>query len=401
MERRDLFDELKGELKKIERKKRGEATPGVRKISESNNLFTLDFYLQLKMLRENLFFSPFSVYTALAMVFVGARGLTAKQMSENLYVSMEQNQFHSMLESLLGTFRDNRVSKGFELHIANLLAFRKGYKILDEYITFIKKKYDGNIWELVGDFSVRINSWVSEQTQGKITKIFDSQSISPEITLILINTIYFKGEWHYKFMKSATEEDTFSLIDSNKVFIPMMHQINLFGYFESENIQILEMTYKGSEEHLSMVIFLPKELDGLIEFENKITNEQVSSYITQLYARRVEVFIPRFKFEKEYSLIDSLKNLGMINPFTLDADFSGITDSPEGLFIEKVIHKAFIDVDEEGTEAAASTVIMMAPTGPPIKREPPPIFRADHPFLFIIRDMQTNTILFIGRVMNP
>jgi len=401
MDRRDLLDELKGKLKKIERKKRGVVNPKAIKIAESNNRFALDLYTHVNKVKENLFFSPFSVYTALSMVYIGARGLTKTQMGEKLYISMEQKLFHSVLESLLEALSGEDANEGFELHLANLMAIKEGYKVLDEYLTLIESIFNGNVWEIIGEFSLKINAWVSEQTHGKITEIIDSQSISPETTLILLNTIYFKGSWQHQFKESVTQDDEFTLLDGNKVLIPMMHQINIFHYFESENLQVLEMMYEGRNEQLSMIVFLPKEFDGLIEFEKSLTSKKLSKYISQLYTRRVEVFFPRFRIEKKYSLMKSLISLGMTNPFTLDADFSGITNSPEGLFIEDVLHKAFIDVDEKGTEAAAVTAVMMAPTGPPIKREPPPIFRADHPFLFLIRDMQTKTILFIGKVLNP
>ena len=400
MDRRDLMDELKGKLKRIERKKRGEVNPKVIKIADSNNRFALDLYSRMNKGEESLFFSPFSVYTALSMVYTGARGLTKTQMGEKLYVSMELKLFHSALESLLEVLSGEDAYEGFELHLANLVAIKKDYEVLDEYLSLIESIFKGNIWKIIGEFSLKINAWVSEQTHRKITEIIDAQSITPETTLILINTIYFKGSWQHQFKESVTEDDEFTLLDGNKVVIPMMHQINVFHYFESENLQVLEMMY-GRRNELSMVVFLPKEIDGLIEFEKNLTSKKLSKYLSQLYTRRVEVFFPRFRLEKKYSLMKSLINLGITNPFTLEADFSGITNSPEGLFIEEVLHKAFIDVDEKGTEAAAVTAVMMAPTGPPIKREPPPIFRADHPFLFLIRDMQTKTILFIGKVLNP
>ncbi|MFX0044124.1 MAG: serpin family protein [Candidatus Hodarchaeota archaeon] len=401
MDRRDLLDELKGKLKKIERKKRAELNPKVIKIAESNNRFALDLYNHMNNGGENLFFSPFSVYTALSMVYTGARGLTKTQMGEKLYVSMELKLFHSTLESLLEALSGEDDYEGFELHLANLVAIKKDYEILDEYLTLIESIFNGNIWKIIGEFSLKINAWVSEQTRGKITEIIDSQSVTPETTLILLNTIYFKGSWQHQFKESVTRDDEFTLLDGNKVFIPIMHQVDVFHYFESKDLQVLEMIYEGRNEQLSMVVFLPKEFNGLIEFEKSLTYKNLSKYILELYTRRVEVFFPRFRFEKKYSLMKSLIKLGISNPFTLDADFSGITDSPEGLFIEEVLHKAFIDVDEKGTEAAAVTAVIMAPTGPPIKREPPPIFRADHPFLFLIRDMQTKTILFIGKVLNP
>ncbi len=372
-----------------------------KKIAEANSLLALDLYSFLKKPNENLFFSPISVYTAFSMVYTGACNLTATQIKETLYIPFYPEQFHTTLMELLQTIKGYEVKDDFKLHIANLFVIKRDFHILNDYLEIIEGKYNAKIWELDDDSAIKINAWVLEQTHGKINGIIDSNSIR-EAKFILVNTIYFKGKWEHLFRE--TKENGFNLIDGNQINVPMMQQTNIFGYLETDKLQVLEMVYKRSFEskieQMSMVIFLPKSINGLLEFEEDCSLEHLLNYTSQLNKQEVEVFIPKFHMEKEYDLRECIMNLGIVNAFNRDADFSGMVSSPKGLFIDTVKHKSYIDVNEEGTEAAAVTFTSFG-IGAPIKREPPPVFRADHPFFFLIRTMQTNTFLFIGKVMNP
>jgi len=378
-------------------------------IINATNSFAIELYSRLKDPKQNLFFSPFSIFTALAMVYAGARGSTANQMKATLHIPLEQHLFHKTLKNLLQLLRIEEFYKDTELSIANLLGVKEGYALLEKFLWTIEDNYDASIWKL--DFSLieescaKINDWVAEKTRGKISHIIDS--IDPEMRLILINAIYFKGIWENTFDKNFTKDEHFTLISGEKVLVPMMHQTKNFSYLEDEKFQILEMPYKinmrsSTREEISMVIFLPKRFNNLPELESHLTIEKIENYLLSLhdqYTQKVRVFFPRFTIKMKYKLKRTLSDLGITDAFTKDADFSGISKETV-IFISDVIHKAFVEVNERGTEAAAVTAIGVvgASIGP---RKEPPIFRADHPFIFLIQDSQTKTILFIGKLMNP
>lgn len=378
-------------------------------IINATNSFAIELYSRLKDPKQNLFFSPFSIFTALAMVYAGARGSTANQMKATLHIPLEQHLFHKTLKNLLQLLRIEEFYKDTELSIANLLGVKEGYALLEKFLWTIEDNYDASIWKL--DFSLieescaKINDWVAEKTRGKISHIIDS--IDPEMRLILINAIYFKGIWENTFDKNFTKDEHFTLISGEKVLVPMMHQTKNFSYLEDEKFQILEMPYKinmrsSTREEISMVIFLPKRFNNLPELESHLTIEKIENYLLSLhdqYTQKVRVFFPRFTIKMKYKLTRTLSDLGITDAFTKDADFSGISKETV-IFISDVIHKAFVEVNERGTEAAAVTAIGVvgASIGP---RKEPPIFRADHPFIFLIQDSQTKTILFIGKLMNP
>jgi len=378
-------------------------------VIKANNLFAIELYSQLKVPEENLFFSPFSIFTALAMVYSGARGLTATNMEDILHISVDQYRFHMTFKEVLSYLRgEDDHNKDSELHIANLLCIQKGYELIDKFLNIINENYKGATWELdfknVKESCAKINTWVAEQTRGKIKNIIDT--VEEEMGLILVNAIYFKGTWDIPFKKNLTEDENFSLFSGEKILVPMMRQTGNFGYLEQENLQILEMPYKGRIifgrfEHISMIIFLPKTFNGIELLESVLTVERINEYIANLEKQKVKVFFPRFSMSSKYLLVKHLSGLGMSNPFNINADFSGIAkDPPKG--ISQVIHKAYIEVNEKGTEAAAVTALgVLGASIPHIKPPEPPIFRADHPFLFVIQDSLTKTILFLGKLMNP
>lgn len=373
-------------------------------VAEGNNKFAFDLYSQVKQDDGNLFLSPFSISTALAMTYAGARGNTATQMSNTLHFTLDQEGLHPAFSTLMHDLRADAEKSGFELSIANALWGQEGYTFHKEFTDITKNYYQAGFKEV--DFiknteSARqtINGWVKEQTKDKIKELIKPDILSEDTRLVLTNAIYFKGKWVSPFKKEYTKPEPFELITGEQVDVPMMSQTKMLNYFENEKVQVLEIPYK--EYRLSMVIFLPKEKGGIKELEN-VFMEDFRSWSLSQQSQEVIVLLPKFKMTSEFSLGEALKSLGMTDAFDIKlADFSGITQDPKGLFISAVIHKAFADVNEEGTEAAAATaVIEVVGMGAP-QHLPKPVFHADHPFIFIIRDMRSGSILFMGRVMDP
>ena len=371
-------------------------------ISASNNAFGIDLYKKLITEEKgNIFISPYSISSALAMTYAGARGNTEKQMAKVLYFNLPQEDIHKAFSSLNAYF--NRPNKSYQLAIANSLWGQANYPFQKEFINLLNKYYEAGFNEV--DFvneenrekaRLTINKWVEDKTNNKIKELIHPEDISALTRLILVNAIYFKGKWQNQFDTKETRDMPFNLENKKKVNVPMMHQEGKFNYTEDEKVQVLELPY--SENELSMVIFLPKESISLSDFEKELSIERVNKLLSNLSQEKVDVYIPKFKMEKRYILNKMLIDLGMSDAFDMMlADFSGMTGSKD-LYISKVIHQSFIEVNEEGTEAAAATaVIMSGKSIAPMIIE----FKADRPFLFIIRDIKTNTILFIGRFVEP
>ncbi len=389
-------------------------------VVEGNKEFALALFAKLRAEEGNLFFSPYSISTALAMTYAGAKGQTETQMAKVLHfptspVVPDRQQFASAFGKIIKDLNNRGKKGGYELTVANALWGQQGYEFLNEFLELIKTNYDGQFNEVdfISDTETArktINAWVEEKTNNKIKDLIASGVLSKLTRLVLTNAIYFKGNWARQFEKDKTKEAPFTLISNDKVDVPMMNQIAKFGYMETEDFQGLELPYVDNE--LSMIIFLPKTSevlslpkgDGLADFEKKLTTENLSQWLGRLHKRKVKVSVPKFKITDEFSLVSVLKSMGMTDAFTPDtfmpdaADFSGINGKRD-LFISAVIHKAFVNVDEEGTEAAAATGVVVGITSVGPSRTP--VFRADHPFLFVIRDNQSGSILFVGRVINP
>jgi serpin B len=245
---------------------------------------------------------------------------------------------------------------------------------------------------------------VAKQTRDKIKDIIES--VDEKMGLVIANAIYFKGTWEKLFKEYDTKNEPFTLSSGEEIEVSMMYQKKKFCFIEEESFQVLEMLYKGTRifgtlERISMVIFLPRKADGLAELEDSLTIDDIINYISKLqndWEKEIKIYIPKFKFESKYRLSGVLSSLGMTNAFTDQADFSGISEDPPEK-ISQIVHKAFVDVNERGTEAAAATAV--AVLGASLMKPKIPEFRADHPFLFFLIDTQTKTILFIGRVINP
>ena len=371
-------------------------------VVEGNSQFALDLYARLRGDDGNLFFSPYSISTALAMTYAGARGETAKQMAETLHFTLEQERLHPAFGAMVADL-NARAGKGYELIVANALWGQKGYGFLAEFLSLTKRHYGAGLNEV--DFieateaaRKTINAWVEEKTRDKIKDLIPQGVLDKLTRLVLTNAIYFKGNWASQFEAEQTEDTPFTLLSGEKADVPMMNKQGTFNYLSAEEFQAIEMPYVGND--LSVLVFLPKKTDGLAEFEKSLTDENLRNWIPRFRRRAVIVGLPKFKMTSQFSLADVLKSMGMKNAFTGDADFSGMNGKRD-LFISAVIHKAFVEVNEEGTEAAAATAVVVATTAVSTEPVKIPVFRADHPFLFMIRDTRTNSILFLGRVMDP
>jgi len=379
----------------------GEALP----LIDGNNQFAFDLYAKLREEKnDNLFFSPYSVSTALAMTYAGARGETEKEMAHVLHFRLPQDRLPSTFAFLMAKVRSEE--DGNQLRIANRLWGQQSYDFLPEFLRVTKEDYGAELG-LVNfvtsneEARTTINDWVEKQTENKIRDLVPPGILNDLTRLVLTNAIYFKGTWVMPFDKRATEEAPFKLAPMKTVNVPMMCREYLFEYGAVGDIQILGLPYKGDK--LSMLIVLPKSVDGLAHLEKQLTTANLGKWLSALQKRDVIVYLPRFTMTSQFQMNEVLKSMGMPSAFseTGAADFSGMNGKRD-LFIRAVIHKAFVDVNEEGTEAAAATAIDMEclamDSEPP---PPPPVFRADHPFVFFIRDNRTGTILFMGRVGNP
>lgn len=372
-------------------------------IAEGNNAFALELYAKLAEPAfggGNLFFSPYSISSALAMAYAGARGQTAQQMADVLHFTLPQEKLHSAFAGLKDQLSQDDTQSGYELSVANALWGQKGYRFLEEFIELNRKYYGAGLNEV--DFVTaaeaarqKINAWVEKQTRGKIKDLIQSGVLGPLTKLVLTNAIYFKGRWASQFDKDRTKDEPFMVTRDKKVEAALMNQKGRFKYYEQDAFQMLQLPYKGAV--LSMVVILPRKIDGLAEMTKSLTAENLKKWLVRMRKREVIVYLPKFKMTSQFELAGCLGAMGMPDAFSLPpADFSGMTADKE-LFISNVIHKAFVAVDEEGTEAAAATGVVMGITAV----VEPLVFRADRPFVFMIRDNRSGSILFIGRVVNP
>lgn len=372
-------------------------------IAEGNNAFALELYAKLAEPAfggGNLFFSPYSISSALAMAYAGARGQTTQQMADVLHFTLPQEKLNSAFAALKDQLSKDDTQSGYELSVANALWGQKEYRFLEEFIELNRKYYGAGLNEV--DFVTaaetarqKINAWVEKQTRGKIKDLIQSGVLGPLTRLVLTNAIYFKGRWASQFDKDRTKDEPFMVTRDKKVEAALMNQKGRFKYYEQDAFVMLELPYKS--EVLSMVVILPRKIDGLAEMTKSLTAENLKKWLVRMRKREVIVYLPKFKMTSQFELAGCLGAMGMPDAFSLPpADFSGMTADKE-LFISNVIHKAFVAVDEEGTEAAAATGVVMGITAV----VQPLVFRADRPFVFMIRDNRSGSILFIGRVVNP
>jgi serpin B len=370
-------------------------------VVEGNTAFALDLYQELKDTKGNLFFSPYSISTALAMTYAGARENTAKQMADVLHFPSGQKEVHPAFGQLETLLNEVQTKGDVQLNVANSLWPQEGYPFLEEYLALVKKYYGVVITPLDYQGAAEkarkiINQWVEEKTKNKIKNLIQPGILDAVTRLVLVNAIYFKGNWASQFDEKRTKDGTFYLLSGKTIQTPLMAQKQEFAYGEKEFLQVLELPYVG--ERLSMIVLLPKEKDGLPELEKQLTAANLRIWTWGLRKQKVKVFLPRFKMTSQFSLGKTLAAMGMPDAFSPNkANFSGMDGRLNWLYIGAVLHKAFVDVNEEGTEAAAATAVVMKIR----MAAQPPTFRADHPFIFLIRENTTGSILFLGRVMDP
>jgi serpin B len=350
----------------------------------------------------NLFFSPYSVSVALAMTYAGAEGQTEEQMAKVLRLRLPEAKIHPAFARLQERLTHKGETPEFQLCVANRLWGQKGFHFLSAFRQVTRDNYGAELGlaDYMRPEGARrmINSWVEEQTDRKLRDVLAPGVLDADTRLVLTNAIYFKARWADEFSKHATKDAPFHLTADKQAMAPLMRQQNHFQYGEASNVQMLELPYAG-DGTLSMLILLPKKSDGLSDLEKRLTSQQLQKWPANLQSRLVNVHLPKVKMTSAFDLSDVLSSMGMSIAFSDKADFSGMS-TQEKLFLSAVIHKAFVDVNEEGTEAAAAMAVGFPGAEPP-QPEKPVKFRADHPFLFFIRDNQTNAVLFLGRLVNP
>ena len=370
-----------------------------------NSDFAFRFYQALKGTEGNLFYSPYSISVALAMTYAGARSDTATEMADTLSYLLPQAQLHPALNNLdtilqsRGEGAQGKDGGEFRLNIVNAIWGQKDYEFLDEYLDTLAVNYGAGLRIL--DFihepepsRITINDWVSEQTEQRIKDLIPQGAISDLTRLVLTNAIYFNAAWLYPFEEAATHDAFFNLLNGSTTTVSMMQQTKSLKYTEVKEYQAIELPYDGNE--LSMVILLP-QLGYFTRFEDNLHLEMIQDIITNLEYHQVNLSLPKFEFDSSFSLKQNLSEMGMPVAFTENADFSGMNEKSE-LQITDVFHKAFVSVDEAGTEAAAATAVIVGQTSMPAT---PIEVTVDRPFIFFIRDIETNAILFVGRVVNP
>lgn len=371
-----------------------------------NTAFAFELYRSLAQLdQDNLFLSPYSISLALAMTYAGARGTTEQQMAEALHFTLPQERLHPAVNSLdlllkqRGEGARGMDGEGFRLNIVNALWGQKDYEFLQPFLDVLAENYGAglNLLDFVSaaeEARRTINDWVSEETEGRIEDLLPEGSIDALTRLVLTNAIYFNAAWARPFEKDLTIDGPFYLLDGREITVPLMRQQTSLAYAEGDGYQMVELPYDGWE--LSMVILLP-ERERFSEFEAGLDADTISAMLQDLSREQVALAMPRFEMESQFSLVNALSELGMPVAFTEDADFSGM-DGTRDLLIGDVVHKSFVLVDEAGTEAAAATAVIMEVTSMPAE---PVTMTINHPFIFLIRDIETGTVLFLGRVMNP
>ncbi|XP_045377409.2 serpin B11 [Camelus bactrianus] len=389
-------------------------------LSTANTEFCLDVFKELNSNNagDNIFFSPLSLLYALSMILLGARGNSARQMEKVLH-------FNHIEESLGPEFKDsakcsqtgkihsefgvlfsqiNRPDSNYTLSIASRLYGTNAMAFHQQYLHCSEKLYGARLQTVDFERSAEetrkaINAWVENKTNGKVTNLFGKGTIDPSCVMVLVNAIYFKGQWRNKFQERETMKTPFQLSQGKSVTVEMMYQTGMFklAFIKKPQMQVLELPYVNNT--LSMIILLPVGTADLQQVEEQLNAKTFSEWTSpsNLVEQEVEVHLPRFKLDVKYELNSLLKSLGMTDIFSqVKADLSGISPT-EGLFVTKVIHKSYVDVNEEGTEAAAATGVIVVVKRLPIRAQ----FMANHPFLFFIRHIQTNTILFCGKLASP
>jgi serpin B len=378
----------------------------IQELVQGNNRFAFDLYQSIRGDGDNLFYSPYSISLALAMTYAGARGETANQIAETLQFNLPDERLHSAFNQLdlilhsRGESVSEEDGRGFTLNIVNSLWGQEGYAFLSEFLDVLAENYGAGLQLLDFENAAEaarqvINEWVMEQTNDRIEDLIPEGVINSLTRLVLANAIYFDAAWSSPFEAEFTKEAEFSLLDGSKVEVPLMNQTQFYNYSSGEDFQAIELPYQGYE--MSMVILHP-DPQAFETFESSLTVEQLEEILKEMDRTNIDLSLPKFEFDMNLPLAQVLQELGMVDAFEFGpADFSGM-DGTRELYIQDVLHKAFVSVDEEGTEAAAATAVVIGVTSAPME---PFSVKIDSPFIFLIRDMETNSILFLGRMLNP
>jgi serpin B len=382
------------------------AADAVAKLAQGSNAFGFDLYQRLRKTQGNVVFSPASVTTALAMTWGGAKGDTAAQMKKVLHLDGTADEVMTTSGKLAASLEDP--NRPIKFRIANQLFGEKTYKFEQPFLDKTKAAYGAPL-ELL-DFQnapepsrVRVNGWVEGETEKRIKDLIPKDAIKPDTRLVLVNAIYFLGDWEDPFEKDKTSKAAFFTTKTEKKDVSMMNRTGGYKYVQKDGLKALELPYKGGA--MSMVVVLPDQVDGLDAVEKSLDAKKLADLGSAMKGERVWAQIPKFEIAPPASLDlgDDLKALGMQTAFDRKkADFTGIANpvsAEDRLFIGKVFHKAFVKVDEKGTEAAAATAVVMPKAG--AAPQQPVEFKADHPFLFFIRDNSSGLVLFMGRVADP
>jgi serpin B len=366
-----------------------------------NNAFAVDLYRQIRSASANLVFSPFSISDCLAMNYAGARGNTEKQMAQVLHFGT--NQVHSAFGEIGRRLREAQNRSGIELSMANGMWLQKGPQLLPAFMDIVHREYDAEVrqFDFVKEAQLAradISVWVNQKTKGRLQASLLPSMVNSTTEMVLVNAIFFKGTWKTKFNPRSTQVSDFHLGAGRKVQCPTMACQGKFPYYEQYTLalscKILELPYAGRE--FSFFAILPAEVEGLAALERSLTDASLASLMASVQESEVLVSLPKFTLETGLTLENTLPAMGMSAAFGVDADFSGI-DGTKSLFISFIQHQAYVEINEEGTTAAAVTGSFLTRG----KAEPVTYFTANHPFLFAIRDNLTGSILFMGRVTDP
>ena|SRR5437867_1122680 len=374
--------------------------PEVKTTVESNTAFAVDLYQRLKDQPGNLFFSPYSLSTALAMAYAGARGQTETEMARTLRFSLPSEDLHIGFGALAARVQQIQRRNHVTLVTANLLWCQQSSRFTEAFLQLIRTRYQAEAKQV--DFKDapevarrEINTWIEGKTQGKIKDAIGPSQLSPDARLLLCNAIYFKGKWAVRFDSKHTRPGRFFSSPGESLQAPMMSQKSQFKTADVGEVGLLELRYAGDD--LSMIVLLPRAVDGLPELENRLDAKELGRWIAgldQAQAAELEVLLPRFKTTQTFELANELAALGMPSAFHAAADFSGMTGTRD-LFLSDVVHQAFVEVNEEGTEAAAVTRVHAN------TKSMTHVLRVDHPFIFLIRENRTGSVLFLGRIVDP
>lgn len=370
-----------------------------RAVAAANNAFAFDLYRQLSAGQGDRFFSPIGISMGLALLSRGATGETQRQILDVAHLDPAQPEILQGYAELRHRLASG--GKGYQLRMANRLWLERGFPLDPAFRKVATDHFGAEPGEV--DFKnlpaarETINRWGAESTEGRISELLSPQTLTDATRFVLTSGIYFKGTWKYQFVPAATTEAPFHVTPERDVKARMMQQTGALRYAETADVQILELPYAG--EQLAMVVLLPKKIDGLAGLEVNLTADAVARWLIGLHEEgEVEVHLPKLKFTTEVPLKDELASLGMVRAFSDEAEFPAIA-TDRGQKLNDAVQRAFVDVNEEGTEAAAVTGFIGGNAPGPVPQHI--LFKADHPFVFLIHDARSSAILFLGRVMEP